>query len=63
MDETVMHFSMLFGDQKQQSQEQQAEKAAQSVRELYLNFRKAGFDDEQAMKIICAMMQGASMQK
>ena len=63
MDDTVMHFSMLFGDQKQQSQEQQAEKAAQSVRELYLNFRKAGFDDEQAMKIICAMMQGASMQK
>ena len=63
MDETVMHFSMLFGDQKQQIQEQQAEKAAQSVRELYLNFRKAGFDDEQAMKIICAMMQGASMQK
>lgn len=63
MDETVMHFSMLFGDQKQQSQEQQAEKAAQSVRELYLNFRKAGFDDEQAMKIICAMMQATLVQK
>jgi len=63
VDETVMHFSMLFGDQKQQSQEQQAEKAAQSVRELYLNFRKAGFDDDQSMKIICAMIQATLVQK
>lgn len=60
-----MHFSQLFGEQKTQgkSYEESAKQAAEAFRATYMSLRKAGFDEEQAMRIVCAMIQGASMQK